>query len=169
MNPENKKKLFRNYFKLEKLVDDYIKGSTDYPDFNPCRITKNNWVKRMGYFIEIDLRNDFKELDIWAPNVGSDYDISVLFKDKLSKVWEKTCEKNKTQLKEYYEPEKLYLREPLVRALLRKNQNNKYVAPKYIRDLIPNLPYLECYDDEGNQKICTKIPEIIDVYLKNLI
>ena len=91
MNPENKKKLFRNYFKLEKLVDDYIKGSTDYPDFNPCRITKNNWVKRMGYFIEIDLRNDFKELDIWAPNVGSDYDISVLFKDKLSKVWEKTC------------------------------------------------------------------------------
>jgi len=68
-------------------------------------------------------------------------------------------------LKEYYESDKLYHRESLVKRLLVKNQKGFFVAPKQIRDIIEKLPYIDCYDQEGNKQTCTKIPEVLYVYL----
>jgi uncharacterized protein YneF (UPF0154 family) len=71
----------------------------------------------------------------------------------------------KKVLKEYYEKDKLYHRESLVQRLLVKNKQGFFVAPKQIRDVIEKLPYIDCYDQEGNKQTCTKIPEVLHVYL----
>ena len=71
----------------------------------------------------------------------------------------------KNVLKEYYERDKLYHRESLVKRLLVKNQKGYFVAPKEIRDIIEKLPYLDCYGQQGNKQTCTKIPEVLYVYL----
>jgi hypothetical protein len=60
-------------------------------------------------------------------------------------------------LSEYYEREKLYIRERIV--------NNLKHAPKYIRQYIKMLPHIPCMDKEGNEVICTKIPEALYQYL----
>lgn len=66
---------------------------------------------------------------------------------------------------EYYDGDKLYHRESLIRRLLAKNSKGYYVAPKSIRDIIEKLPYIECEDQQGNKTTCTKIPEVLFVYL----
>lgn len=71
----------------------------------------------------------------------------------------------KNILKEYYEPDKLYHRETLVKRLLVKNQKGYFVAPKEIRAVVERLPYIDCYDQDGNKQTCTKIPEVLYVYL----
>jgi len=58
---------------------------------------------------------------------------------------------------EYYESEKLYSRDYIIDKLSR--------APRELRKYIKDLPYVPCYDSEGNEKICTRIPEVIYVYL----
>jgi hypothetical protein len=68
-------------------------------------------------------------------------------------------------LSENYEPNKLYHRETLVKRLLAKNQKGFFVAPKTIRDLVERLPYVDCTDSQGNPATCTRIPEVIHVYL----
>lgn len=69
---------------------------------------------------------------------------------------------------EYYDREKLYHRESLVKRLLMKDKKGYYVAPKSIRDYVETLPYIECYDSQGNKQTCTKIPEVIYVYLQGM-
>ena len=68
-------------------------------------------------------------------------------------------------LSENYEPNKLYHRESLVKRLLVKNQKGFFVAPKTIRDLVEKLPYVDCTDSQGNPATCTRIPEVIHVYI----
>ena len=60
-------------------------------------------------------------------------------------------------LLEYYDSEKLY-RKDLVVAKLKQ-------GPKYIREYIKGLPSILCTDSNGNEVICTRIPEIIYQYL----
>lgn len=68
-------------------------------------------------------------------------------------------------LSENYEPNKLYHRESLVKKLLAKNQKGFFIAPKEIRSIVERLPYIECTDSQGNDATCTKIPEVLYVYL----
>jgi hypothetical protein len=60
-------------------------------------------------------------------------------------------------ISEQYEPDKLYNRWYIVDRL-----NN---APLRLRKYIKTLPEIDCYDDKGNKKVCTTIPEVIYVYL----
>lgn len=66
---------------------------------------------------------------------------------------------------EHYDSEKLYNREHLVKRLNMKNQKGFFITPKEIRNYIQSLPHIDCYDSEGNKQICTKIPEVMYVYL----
>lgn len=79
---------------------------------------------------------------------------------------ENTFSKVMTKLiSEDYEPNKLYHRESLVKRLLAKNQKGFFIAPKEIRSIVERLPYIECTDSQGNEATCTKIPEVLYVYL----
>ena len=60
-------------------------------------------------------------------------------------------------INEQYNPDKLYNRWYIVDRL-----NN---APLRLRKYIKTLPEIDCYDDKGNKKVCTTIPEVIHVYL----
>ena len=46
-----------------------------------------------------------------------------------------------------------------------KDSKGFYIAPKPIRDIVEKLPYIDCVDSQGNPATCTKIPEVIHVYL----
>lgn len=79
---------------------------------------------------------------------------------------ENTFSKIMTKLiSENYESNKLYHRESLVKRLLAKNQKGFFIAPREIRSIIDKLPYIECTDSQGNDATCTKIPEVLYVYL----
>jgi len=68
-------------------------------------------------------------------------------------------------LKEYYDRNKLYLREPLIEKLLRKDKRGKFIAPREIRSYVNNLPEIPCTDFDGNETVCTKIPEVLYIYI----
>lgn len=72
---------------------------------------------------------------------------------------------NRKLVSESFEPDKLYHRETLIKRLLAKNSKGFYIAPKPIRDVVERLPYIDCVDPQGNPATCTKIPEVIHVYL----
>lgn len=58
---------------------------------------------------------------------------------------------------EYYDSDKLYPRDYIVGRLKR--------GPKYMKEYIKNLPYIECTDNQGVQSTCTKIPEVVYHFL----
>jgi hypothetical protein len=60
-------------------------------------------------------------------------------------------------LKESYDSEKLYSKDYIVNQL----KNSPYSLKNYVK----NLPSIPCFDKEGNQRVCTKIPEVVYVYL----
>ena len=60
-------------------------------------------------------------------------------------------------LKEQYEPDKLYSREYVINSLRR--------GPRELKKYIKLLPSIDCMDGQGNDHICTKIPEVLHVYL----
>lgn len=68
-------------------------------------------------------------------------------------------------LKEYYDRDKLYPKDPLVRNIMRKDLNGRFLAPREIRKYVKNLPDIPCKDMDGNDIICTKIPQVIHVYI----
>ena len=68
-------------------------------------------------------------------------------------------------LKEYYESDKLYDRDYMVNRLMARDKQGRYFAPREIRAYVKDLPYIDCIDSQGNPKVCTKIPEVIYVYL----
>jgi len=70
---------------------------------------------------------------------------------------EKIQDFNQFSINEYYNPEKLYLRSAIVDRL------NK--GPGYIKAYIPKLPEIRCTDGNGNDQICTRIPEVLYQYL----
>jgi len=57
----------------------------------------------------------------------------------------------------FYKSEELYPRDYIVGRLNR--------SPKYMREYIKNLPYIECTDNQGTQSTCTKIPEVVYQFL----
>lgn len=63
----------------------------------------------------------------------------------------------KTIIKEYYDSERLYDRSYVVERLIK--------GPKELKKYIPLLQRIECQDDKGNKSICTKVPEVVYVYL----
>jgi hypothetical protein len=60
-------------------------------------------------------------------------------------------------LQENYDSNKLYKKSYILDRI--KN------APKQIKKYTDLLPDIECYDAEGNQQVCTRIPEVLFVYL----
>ncbi len=60
-------------------------------------------------------------------------------------------------IKEQYDSKKLYSRDYVVTML--KN------GPKELKKYIKELPRIECSDAQGNERVCTTIPEVIHVYL----
>lgn len=58
---------------------------------------------------------------------------------------------------EYYDSEKLYLRDYVVDRLRK--------GPKELKKYIKSLPSLEYTNDQGDVKIFTKVPEVIYVFL----
>lgn len=58
---------------------------------------------------------------------------------------------------EHYDSDKLYPREYIVNRLQK--------APRELRRYIKDLPSIDCVDDRGTRTVCTKIPEVIHVYL----
>lgn len=71
-------------------------------------------------------------------------------------------------LREYYERDKdnLYNREVLIKKLLSKDKEGRFIAPKHIRDSIKNLPYITSIDNTGKKIINTKVPEYVYNYIK---
>ena len=62
-----------------------------------------------------------------------------------------------TLLLEYYDSEKIYLRERIENSLMK--------GPQYIRQYIKKLPHIPVQDSNGNTVVGTKIPEVIYQYL----
>ncbi len=63
----------------------------------------------------------------------------------------------KNLLVEHYESERLYDRSSIVKQLSK--------APSYMKKHMKNLPHIPCKDKEGNEKTCTKLPEVVFNYL----
>jgi len=60
-------------------------------------------------------------------------------------------------INEQYDSDKLYNKEYVV--------NRLRTAPYPVKRFIKDLPDIPCFDSQGNQKICTKVPEVVYVYL----
>lgn len=58
---------------------------------------------------------------------------------------------------EQYDSEKLYKKEYVIGRLK--------TGPKELRKYIKTLPEINCIDSNGNPQICTKVPEVIYIYL----
>lgn len=61
-------------------------------------------------------------------------------------------------LTEDYNPEKLYNRNYVVFRLKQ--------GPRELKKFIKELPHIDCVDGSGNPHTCTKIPEVVYVYLQ---
>lgn len=59
---------------------------------------------------------------------------------------------------ENYDSGKLYSREYVVN-MLRK-------GPKELKKYIKELPYIDCTNSSGDKHICTKVPEVIEIFIK---
>jgi len=60
-------------------------------------------------------------------------------------------------LKEQYEEDRLYPKEYIVKVLRS--------GPQELKHLIKKLPSIPCSNGKGEETICTKIPEVVQVYL----
>lgn len=65
--------------------------------------------------------------------------------------------KDVMRINEQYDSEQLYKREYIV--------NRLKTAPKELKHYIAKLPKIPCENNIGEKSICTKIPEVIYVYL----
>jgi ribosomal protein S7 len=57
-----------------------------------------------------------------------------------------------------YNSKKLYSREYVVNKLT--------YGPRELRKIIKELPYLECFDNNGKSHVCTRIPQVVYEYLE---
>jgi hypothetical protein len=60
-------------------------------------------------------------------------------------------------IKEHYDSDKLYSMESVVNRLKK--------GPREMRKYIKDLPSIPCTDGQGNETTCTKILEVLYVYL----
>jgi hypothetical protein len=63
----------------------------------------------------------------------------------------------KTILMEYYDSDKLYSKDFIVKKLK--------TGPKYMKKYINGLKDIPCQDSNGNVAICVKIPEVVYQFL----
>ena len=63
----------------------------------------------------------------------------------------------KTLIMEYYDSDKLYPKDYIVKRLKG--------SPKYIRQYLNNLKEVPCQDPNGNIATCVKIPEVVYQFL----
>lgn len=56
-----------------------------------------------------------------------------------------------------FDSQKLYSREYIVNKLTN--------GPRELRKIIKGLPYIECFNNNGESHVCTRIPEVVFVYL----
>lgn len=57
-----------------------------------------------------------------------------------------------------YNSQKLYNREYVVNKLT--------YGPRELRKIIKELPYIECFDNNGKSHVCTRIPQVVYEYLE---
>lgn len=69
------------------------------------------------------------------------------------------------RIMEYYDRDKLHLKEPLIRQLMMRDRQGRYLTPKNIRDHIKNLVDVEVEDSFGNVRVYVKVPEVVQAYL----
>lgn len=60
-------------------------------------------------------------------------------------------------LNEQYEQDRLYPKEYIVKVLRS--------GPQELKHHIKKLPSIPCFNGKGQETICTKIPEVVQVYL----
>ena len=66
----------------------------------------------------------------------------------------------KKMINENYDPNRLYSRNHVAYRLK--------MAPRELRRYIKELPHIDCVDTNGNQHVCTKIPEVVYVFLQGI-
>ena len=66
----------------------------------------------------------------------------------------------KQVLSEEYNPEKLYSRNYVVFKLRQ--------GPRELKRFIKDLPHIDCVDGSGNPHTCTKVPEVVHVFLQGM-
>lgn len=59
-------------------------------------------------------------------------------------------------IKEHYDSDRLYPRENVINRLKK--------APRELRKFVKDLPSIPCTDGQGNETVCTKIPEVVYIY-----
>ena len=64
----------------------------------------------------------------------------------------------KRVINEGYDPDKLYSREHVVSMLKR--------GPRELKRYIKDLPRIDCTNSNGEKHVCTKVPEVIEVFIK---
>ena len=124
------------------------------------------------FYIVVSLEDDIVNI------IPQDGDLSDTFEEPyevldvylLSEIWESIkdydCESDVNDtIVEYYDRDKLHLKEPLIRQLMMRDRQGRYLTPKNIRDHIKNLPDIEVEDSFGNVRLYTKVPEVVQVYL----
>ena len=60
-------------------------------------------------------------------------------------------------INEQYDGDRLYSKEFIVKIL--------ETGPKELKHIIKKLPSIPCSNEKGEETICTKIPEVVRVYL----
>ncbi len=128
-----------------------------------------------GYIYTVEILEDGKVSIVARDENGQAFDgFDELYESLdvplLNEIWESIegydCESDVNDtIMEYYDRDKLYLKEPLIRKLTMKDGRGRFLTPKNIRDHINNLPDIEVEDSFGNVKVYTKVPEVIQVYL----
>lgn len=98
------------------------------------------------YFVENELRKWLNEKFLLNPPLPP--------KTKIPKRKLKVSE---SVISEQFNPDKLYSKEHIVRVL--KN------GPRELRPILKKLQDIPCVNGNGEQTVCTKIPEIVHVYL----
>ena len=66
----------------------------------------------------------------------------------------------KKMINESYDPNRLYSRNHVAYRLK--------MAPRELRRYIKELPHIDCVDANGNKHVCTKIPEVVYVFLQGI-
>ena len=66
----------------------------------------------------------------------------------------------KKMINENYDPSRLYSRNHVAYRLK--------MPPRELRRYIKELPHIDCVDANGNKHVCTKIPEVVYVFLQGI-
>jgi hypothetical protein len=63
----------------------------------------------------------------------------------------------KRVIKESYDPDKLYSRDYVVHMLKK--------GPRELKRHIKELPYIDCTKSNGEKHVCTKVPEVVQIFI----